>query len=234
MGLTVHYDLHRRCTVAEARGCIERIRAHALELGFRSVSPAFDLRGAEVFFERPMLREPDGLFRLHACVQRRRSRDRNATEPAACVLGFQCWPGQTEPSCIGLASWNEALEGEGEPTRTTHWRWSSFCKTQYACLPERGGVSHFLEAHTRLIRLLDYAASIGCSVRVEDEGRYWTTRDQEVLLRSLQEHNEIVAAVVGAVGDALPHVRRASPIRSHPSFERLEARGRRRLEDDNR
>ena len=58
-------------------------------------------------------------------------------------------------------------------TRLAGWRWSSFCKTQYATSPECGGLKNFLKCHLAVITLLDHAKLGGLVTDVHDEGEYW-------------------------------------------------------------
>lgn len=58
-------------------------------------------------------------------------------------------------------------------TKLAGWRWSSFCKTQYASDPSCGGIPNFLRCHISVITLLDRIAKLpDVRVRVDDEGHY--------------------------------------------------------------
>ena len=114
------------------------------------------------------------------------------------------------------------------------WRWSSFCKTQYASDPDYGGVQNFLRCHLCVVKLLDFAKATGLmSVEVQDEGGYWEARSLEKLAREVGQWNEFVAAISGMVGDLAQAVgvTYESAIAGFPNFEHLEARGRQRLEE---
>ncbi len=71
-------------------------------------------------------------------------------------------------------------------------------------------------------------------VDVRDDSGYAEHRDRERLRETLDEHNEVVAAVVGGLADGLadagvPRETIQAPIREHPGFEHLEADGVKRL-----
>jgi hypothetical protein len=60
----------------------------------------------------------------------------------------------------------------------------------------------------------------GINVTVWDEGQYWETRDQSVLLAELDKMNRLVAGVAGRFYDSTLSVE--APIFEHRNFERLE------------
>jgi hypothetical protein len=110
---------------------------------------------------------------------------------------------------------------------------NGFCKTHYA---SRFGEEHFLRCHLALIQLLDHAQELGILARVSDDGHYWETRSEQVLLNNLREHSAVLSAIVGNLkdqfekrGDQTMHF--SAPITAMPDFEHLEAEGRRRLAD---
>lgn len=138
------------------------------------------------------------------------------------------------------------------PTKLNGWRWSSFCKTQYASNDEYGGVPNFLKCHISVITLLERAAKLpGLKVKIEDEGKYGPSTysddykeayaagrepkytahkgrySPKALAEEVVEWNEMLAATFGCLKDALgsDDVRCESPIADFPSFETLEFRG---------
>lgn len=53
------------------------------------------------------------------------------------------------------------------------WRYSTFCKTQYASDPECGGIPNFIRCHLCVIHLLDRIAKLPTmKVEIHDEGKY--------------------------------------------------------------
>ena len=53
------------------------------------------------------------------------------------------------------------------------WRYSGFCKTQYASDPECGGIPNFVRCHLCVIHLLDRIGQLPTmKVEVNDEGKY--------------------------------------------------------------
>jgi len=134
-------------------------------------------------------------------------------------------------------------------TRLGGWRYSAFCKTQYASNPECGGIPNFIKCHLCVVHLLDRIGALPTmKVQIDDEGRYgrsyytddpWDDLrvytwhegqyDVKALAEEVGEWNEMIAAQFGALNDAL----RASgsenslegPITGFPNFERLEFKG---------
>ncbi len=131
----------------------------------------------------------------------------------------------------------------------TGWRYSSFCKTQYASDPQCGGVPNFIKCHLCVIHLLGRIAGLPTmKVTIDDEGKYgrsyytddpWAEKrvytwhdgkyDVKALLEEIGEWNEMIAAQFGALNDMLKAsqspLRIESPITSFPDFEHLEFRG---------
>lgn len=138
------------------------------------------------------------------------------------------------------------------PTKLSGWRWSSFCKTQYASDPRCGGVPNFLRCHMTVITALDRMAKLaGLKVQINDEGKYgssvysddWqearaTGREPtyrrhkgqynpKALANEVGEWNSMIAGFAGALSDALSNgTTLESPIKRFPDFEQLEFRGR--------
>jgi hypothetical protein len=116
-------------------------------------------------------------------------------------------------------------EIQGYPTVVgSNWYWRSFCKTQYVSVHS---IEKFIEVHRALIRVFDCAVAIGFDVDVRDDGSYWETRDEAVLVEKIGHMNRMVARVAGAFKDVADEQdsdgRVAAPIFGHPQFERLEA-----------
>lgn len=155
--------------------------------------------------------------------------------PAVEASWFCVYCEGAETTWVGLASRPAVVADEdGVPTRTglgdlCTWQWC--CKTQYASLPQHGGMDNFLRAHTAMIALADHAKALGLQVDVIDDGHYWELRDAELLAAECERWNQRMAAFAGwlidKLGDELgPPV---APILTHPHFERLEAEGREEL-----
>jgi hypothetical protein len=89
------------------------------------------------------------------------------------------------------------------------------------------GWDHFRRCHTTVISLLRLALDFGFRVRITDEGSWWPHRSDAALRRALDQSNQLVAALGGALKDQSPdnESRVTSPIFAHPDFERLEANG---------
>lgn len=156
------------------------------------------------------------------------------------AIAFMCWPGNTEPSCFGLCRYEPSKTMSRSQLKAAERRglfsgfhWQSFCKTQYASSPQRGGIKHFLAAHTRLVRLLDYSQSLGLHVDVQDDSGFWDHRDKKKLEAEVQSWNQLTAAVIGRINNGLEAQgagRGIAPITEFPDFERLEAEGQKFVE----
>jgi hypothetical protein len=127
-------------------------------------------------------------------------------------------------------------------TRLSGWRYSTFCKTQYA---SEYGVPNFIRCHLSVIHLLDRIASLPTmKVEIDDEGKYgrsyytddpWAEErvytwhdgkyDVKALVKEVGDWNEMVAATFGALKDAVGGLGLDSPISAFPDFEHLEFKG---------
>ena len=135
-------------------------------------------------------------------------------------------------------------------TKLDGWRWSSFCKTQYASNPKCGGMPNFVKCHVSVITLLEETAKLpSMKVRINDEGHFgpsnhsddWrearkegreptyvdheATHDIEILCNECGEYNELIAGFHGGLKDIFGGDVE-SPITAYPDFEQLEFRGR--------
>jgi len=133
------------------------------------------------------------------------------------------------------------------------WRYSSFCKTQYASNVKYGGVPNFVKCHLCVIHLLDRIAALP-TVKVEtnDEGKYGRSfytddpraeepvytwhdglYDVKALVEEVGEWNEMIAAQFGALNDVLKTNATGmgveSPITEFPDFEHLEFKGQQQI-----
>jgi len=126
------------------------------------------------------------------------------------------------------------------------WRYSSFCKTQYASNAKHGGVPNFVKCHLCMIHLLDRIGALPTvKVQTNDEGKYGRSfytdnphvaepvytwhegqYDVKALVEEVGEWNEMIAGQFGALNDLLKTNATGmgieSPITDFPDFERLE------------
>ncbi len=234
MGLTIHYSLRsgsKRLT--DARRLVGQLRARALDLPFQEVGEVMELRGQDCDFER---RDHDDplvwlLIQSEGSVSRKPYYYR--VKPCH-LVAFWIRPADgCEDANFGLVHYPGMIETPRGTVRTnlTGWRWSSFCKTQYASDPACGGVENFLRCHLAIVRLLDYARELGILETVSDEGGYWECRDARALALEVGEWNEMIAARVGQLKDHCGAAL-AAPILSYPDFEHLEAAGVRSISPD--
>ena len=100
------------------------------------------------------------------------------------------------------------------------WTGAAFCKTQYASVPEVGGITNFLRCHLAVVAALDAARDLGFQVDVRDEGGYWQKRSVPDLVREIGDWNAYLlmvgAQLRGVFGDqvqaALTPERAAAPV----------------------
>ena len=154
--------------------------------------------------------------------------------PPTRLIGFDAWPGEgCEASNYGLCQYPRVIATERGPlsTRLPDWFWGSFCKTQYASNPQRGGVPNFLRCHLTVIAMLDRAKQLHCLKEVDDEGGFWKKRNLPLLVREVGSWNEMIAAFGGKLKDLTGNgpVKLEAPIAQFPDFERLEAAGQNQL-----
>jgi hypothetical protein len=104
------------------------------------------------------------------------------------------------------------------------WRFSGFCKTQYASLH---GWDYFKRCHCAVVHLLAVCRTPDLRVKIMDEGAYWPRRSASKLRENLDRMNGLIAATASVLKDAADGNPDAikSPIFAHKNFERLEAQG---------
>jgi hypothetical protein len=137
------------------------------------------------------------------------------------------------PSYLDLEEEENYVRGNGHGqkrrrirTGLAGWRWSSFCKTQYASNPDCGGAQNFLRCHLAVIKVLDQARSLGILENVSDEGGFWEKRDIQALAQEVGQWNQMMAGFVGQMKDWFGDDFDAE-ITNFGNFEHLEAEGRR-------
>jgi hypothetical protein len=210
MGLTIHYGLRSAArSPAKIRKLIAGLRSRALDLPFKEVGDILDLSGAECDFNRRDRDDPHRWLLVQAgqFVDDPKRQGCSYTVLPMQVIGFSTWPGEgCEQANFGLCRYSETIH-VGDPdhpgqtrtirTRLSGWRWSSFCKTQYASGADYGGVPHFLRCHLAVVKLLDHAKAIGILEKVSDEGGFWESRDVRALARNVGPWNAMLDAFTG-------------------------------------
>lgn len=166
---------------------------------------------------------------------------------------FRRWERWLKRQGLPSYTWpDECTETRMVKTRLTGWRWSSFCKTQYASNPECGGVANFLKCHISVVTLLERIAKLPTmSVTIDDEGgygpiycsrdwqqareegreptyRWWPGKyDPKALAEEVGLGNETIAAGVDTLGDGVDTIslESKSSVREFLDLERLKFRG---------
>jgi hypothetical protein len=251
MGLTIHWKLAYRGR--NPRPLLEQIRQRALDLPFQAVGEMLHFKGKDC--ERQGEDDPRDWLKTQASEY---VKDPQNPHCICCpvwpleLIGFEIAVARgSEPANLVLARHPKVIIRHLRriPTRLSGWSsGGTFCKTQYAT---RYGIENFLRAHVAVITLLEWAAGLpGLKVYINDEGKYGSSRytdhpevakpvytdhpgkhDLTALAKEVGEWNEMIAAQVGALKDALgPQARNLeAEIFKHPDFERLEARGRKHM-----
>lgn len=148
------------------------------------------------------------------------------TVPAKHLIGFTCLPGDgCEPLNIFVGTYpNSILVDGGSPDRrlssgnhrlmlTTPLAWTgeSFTKTQYASMPDCGGVTNFMRCHLLVIAALDAAKEAGFEVEVRDEGGYWQDRNVPALVAAIGDWNAFILGI-GQQLNAITPDQAAAPV----------------------
>lgn len=220
MGLTIHYQL--QCagqTPSSVRQLIEQLRQKAMDLPFQEVAEIVEVSGDSADCDKIDREDPNAWLLIQA-GQYVEKAGRHHRVPPTHVIAFSTFPAEgSEPANFGLARYPSANPGR---SAESDWSWSSFCKTQYASNPARGGAENFLRAHLSIVKLLDSAAELGILKEVYDEGSFWEKRDIAALVAEVGDWNAMIAGWAGqlkdAFGDAI-----VSEIARFPNFEHLEA-----------
>jgi hypothetical protein len=242
MGLTIHYGLKSNTrSLKKARELVAHLRGRAMDLPFAQVDDIIEIGGEVPDFDRRGQDDPHGWLLIQAgqYIERTAADGREHCYRVAPthVIAFGTLPGEgCEQANWGLCRYPAFIEvtDSNLPHRTKRlrtclsgWRWSSFCKTQYASNPECGGVENFLRCHLAIVKMLDHAKTLGILEEVCDEGDFWKDRDVRALARQVGEWNEMTASFAGELTDLLgDQVEVEAAITKFPNFEHLEAAGR--------
>jgi hypothetical protein len=244
MGLTIHYSLKARGSEAQAQKLITALHQTAQDLPFKELGQIVDLAGDQCDFNKRDHEDPLHWLLIQAqesveIVSQRQViggqpyRSYQRVQPIR-LIAFTAWPGAgCEQSNFGLGEFPAVVETHAGPLKTklSGWRYSSFCKSQYASNPNCGGVPNFLQCHLTVIAMLDKAKALGCLAEVDDEGGFWQTRDLRALVQQIGSWNELLAAFGGRFKDLLGDgsLGVESAIAQYPDFEQLEAAGQDKL-----
>ena len=224
MGLTIHYQLKLASrSLTKARTVINQLHDLASTLPLGLIGPVMEITGDDCNFQnctdnephRWLLIQANGNFQVGKCFYDVRPQK---------IFAFTTRPGKgCEPANFGLCLYPSTIEVPGRVIRTglTGWRWSSFCKTQYASTVS---TENFIKCHLLVVRMLDHCKQLGILGDVDDEGDYFQKRDAEALTKEVDEWNENIAAFAGKLKDQIGDALQA-PILAHPAFEHLEAKG---------
>jgi hypothetical protein len=233
MGLTIHFSLEAKTrSTTKARSLVEQLRQKALDLPFKSVSELVEIETVTFDFDSLGQNDPRRWMLIQATeyivCKAPNGGEYHEIVPPTHLIAFETVPGDgSESANFGLCRFPAYIELNGRRRRTglSGWRWTSFCKTQYASNPKCGGVENFLRCHLSIVTLLDHAESLGLACEVSDEGGYWDKRDVEALGKEVGDHNVMIAGFAGELLDSFGD-NVVAEITKHSDFEHLEAKAR--------
>ncbi len=224
MGLTIHYSFKAQGNTARAQALVHALHRAAQDLPLQGLSRVVELSEEQCDYQLRLPGDPLRwlLIQAQAVTQDGRFRARPLL-----VLAFTAWPGEgCEAANFGLCQYPSLLETDEGLVQTglSDWRWSSFCKTQYAFDPTQEGILNFLRCHLNVICLLDKAKAQGCLDRVSDEGGFWESRDLQALAQRVGASHELLAILCrrlkGQSGGGTPI---EADVGEFATFERLKA-----------
>ncbi len=229
MGLTIYYSFKTRGNAARAQALLRALHEEANDLPLQGLSRVVDLWGEQCDYHQRLPGDPLRwlLIQAEAITQDGRFRARPLR-----VIAFTAWPGEgCKGAHFGLCQYPSLLETDEGLVQTglSDWRWSSFCKTQYAFDPTQECILNFLRCHLNVICLLDKAKAQGCLDRVSDEGGFWESRDLQALAQRVGASHDMVSTLCrrlkGQSGGGTPI---AADLGQFASLERLKASEQRR------
>lgn len=231
MGLTIHYGLRLKTSSRNVALCkLQALHDSAGTLPFAELDDIVSFTGKDTDYETDRGGNEDHMWLkiqagqyLNDPQNKRRSYQVCPSE----IIAFTAWPGEgCEAANFGLCRYPKTLSCDGRdiPTRmATDWRWSSFCKTQYA---SNVNIAHFLRCHIMVIKMLDKAKELGFIIEVSDEGDYWEQRNVAALAKEVGDWNTMIAGFVGQLSDLCEGDVLVASIKDRGDFEHLEAKGR--------
>jgi hypothetical protein len=238
MGLTIHYQLKAKGSETKARKLIAALHQQAHDLPFKEVGDIVDLAGDECDYNqrakddplRWLLIQAQGSVSLSHLPGESEYSSRRVSPTR--MIAFTAWPGEgCEESNLGLCQYPAELVDPRHgklKTKLSGWRYSAFCKSQYASDPRCGGVENFLRCHLTVIAMLDKAKELGCLDDVGDESHFYENRNVEALVKETGSWNQMIAAFGGKLKDVLGGGIEM-PIADYPNFEQLELAGQSQL-----
>jgi len=207
MGLTIHYTVEFQGTARQLQTKLEQIKSACLDLPFEEVGEikcvkitrnhirifkwlqvmlSYPNNGRDNLRMRDLIMDMLGVQTWQMIElgiwHHEGNRSRQECKPTT-IVSLPLWPGEGCENC----DLNFYKRGK---VFVCH----SFCKTQYA--------TRFVDCHLLVIKLLDMVQAAGFKVDVSDEGKYWETRDLDVLAKNINDYT----VLLGGVFDSLKQV----------------------------
>ncbi|RCJ18460.1 hypothetical protein A6770_33020 [Nostoc minutum NIES-26] len=191
MGITIHYSFNAgERPVTEIRQLVGLLHRSAVDLPFEQLDDEIvELTGTECIPSTGSSPDPWYLMKIRAI--KIDIYNYQAQEYPVHIVGFTALtrPGAEELD-IFLCRYSNSFD----------WVAHSWCKTQYAQLPEHGGSANFVLAHTMIIALLDKALELGILEEVVDEAGYWQERNPHKLISSSENWNALITEIGNTLG----------------------------------
>jgi hypothetical protein len=193
MGLTINYKITAKSKKQALEG-LEKLRQRCLDMPFEEVG---EVQCKEITKEitKYWHKLQDECFYPNNSKENLENRNRlieekgfsiwdmiNADNRIGTIINLNIWPGEgCEPCDIAFfIEKGKKIVSKG-----------FFCKTRYAV--------HFLRNHTSVCAMLDIAKEVGFKVEVNDEGKYFETRDIKILAKNLDDYNGFISAIGGKI-----------------------------------
>ena len=196
MSLSISYELRLppAATAERIAKLMNQLRESANQRGFEALSPVFRMPAP------PGEEAPRGVIARHFSMRADIESDVLHVNGCSCdfgaqiAIGFVGIPGEgCEPAIFALLS-------HDDPKHLCGWTWRGDARTQYASML---GNAHFVRCHRAIIDVLGDAIQLGIGVVVQDDGHFWETRDDALLVAEVTRANRMVGGI-GVQGDALP------------------------------
>jgi len=185
MGLTIHYKLKFEGTSKEVENKLKQVENKAKDMPMEFVGPLWKVNFSKSFNDeaenkRQAGEEESETYRWAKIQLEPRGFWNDDTYlPNKEVNKYwgwvvTLWTGKgCESTNIGLTT----KDGY-------HWIGQGFTKTQYA--------KNFLRSHLTVIAVLEFCEKIGILEEVNDEGRYWESRNLEKLASNINESTKMI------------------------------------------
>ena len=199
MGLTIHYQIGFKGTAEELLGKLQTIKNTCMDLPYEQVDEIQHQKYSKADYQFYKGLEQRTFYPNNTAENMQKTQAlyqaRGINREA--LIEYDVYHRTKRFSPIEIIQWN-VWAGEGcEGTdfnffkKKTWWHCHSFTKTQYA--------EQFVKCHLLVIKVLDLFKEQGFTVKVNDEGHYWETRDLKVLAENINDYTDMLKTVLGSI-----------------------------------